>query len=72
VVTDVITDPRFGENFIVKIRWFVVVQEGDNSCTCLYVVRQANVNAVLMSLDQYILTEGRAWVSKALKRITMP
>jgi hypothetical protein len=31
----VITDTRFGENFVSKIRWFVVVKEEDNSALCL-------------------------------------
>ncbi|KAF2843245.1 hypothetical protein M501DRAFT_905314, partial [Patellaria atrata CBS 101060] len=29
------TEPRFGEKFITKIRWFVVVREGNTYCSCL-------------------------------------
>ncbi|KAF2453991.1 hypothetical protein BDY21DRAFT_116615 [Lineolata rhizophorae] len=29
------TEPRFGENIAVKIRWFVVVREGHDCCSCL-------------------------------------
>jgi hypothetical protein len=30
------TAPRFeGEKIFAKIRWFVVVREGDDCCTCL-------------------------------------
>ncbi|OCK85582.1 hypothetical protein K432DRAFT_286426, partial [Lepidopterella palustris CBS 459.81] len=29
------TDKKFGEAIFVKIRWFVVVREGHNACSCL-------------------------------------
>ncbi|KAF2179462.1 hypothetical protein K469DRAFT_497627, partial [Zopfia rhizophila CBS 207.26] len=37
-VTDgmtIATEPRFQEKIFVKIRWFVVVREGRDCCTCL-------------------------------------
>jgi len=30
-----VTDGRFGERLITKIRWFVVIKEGDRFCVCL-------------------------------------
>lgn len=33
--TDVTTDERFGEKIHVKVRWFVVVRDAKESCTCL-------------------------------------
>jgi uncharacterized protein DUF6590 len=28
-------DSRFGENIATKIRWFIVVREGKNQCSCM-------------------------------------
>jgi hypothetical protein len=33
----IVSDPEFGEAIASKIRWFVVVKEGNNSCSCLWV-----------------------------------
>jgi hypothetical protein len=31
----VTADARFGEEIMTKVRWFVVVKDGRNFCTCL-------------------------------------
>lgn len=37
------TTPRFGgEKFFVKVRWFVVVREGNDCCTCLSIQTYGN------------------------------
>jgi hypothetical protein len=39
VVTTIAVDSRFKrERIITKIRWFVVIKEGEKWCTCLFVI----------------------------------
>jgi hypothetical protein len=33
--TTITADSRFGERLMTKVRWFVIVKEGRNFCTCL-------------------------------------